>query len=102
MEDISISQLLLQEFRAFRDVEFREFASEILTWKQDIGERVSSIESKIKPALENNGQPSRLSVVENRVTALERERWRVAGAIGAMVVVSGMVWEFVKHKLFGF
>jgi len=43
-------QLLLTEFRAFRDTEWREFRESVSAWQQETGERVAQLETQVKPA----------------------------------------------------
>jgi hypothetical protein len=82
MEELT-AQLVLQEIRGVRD-DLQAFKNEVSEWKQELGERVASVETTIRPAIQGNGQPSRLSAVETRVTALEKMWWK---AIGAAVAV---------------
>jgi hypothetical protein len=90
------ARILLEEFRAFR--------TDISEWKQETGERITAIETAIKPAILGNGQPSRMTVVESRCTALEQLRWRISGigaAVGsaATVAVELLIhlWPGAKH-----
>ena len=81
------AELLLHEFRAFRE--------ELSAWKQETGERVTAIETAVKPAIQGNGQPSRLSAIEARVTALERVWWKVVGASAAVWAILTLVLHFI-------
>lgn len=87
------AQVLLQEFREFRN--------DITEWRQDTGERVAALEATIKPAIQGNGQPSRLTAVESRVTELEHRRWKHDGMVVALWAVFTAAWEFVKLKITG-
>jgi hypothetical protein len=69
MED-QTAHLLLSEFRAFRDNEWRDFREQVWTWQQNTGERVAQLESQVKSGITGNGQPSRLQVVEDTVEDL--------------------------------
>lgn len=76
------AHILLEEFRSFR--------AEITQWKQGTGERLTALETTVRPALVNNGQKSRMAAIEDRVTALEHIRWSVSGiwaAVGAVATV---------------
>jgi hypothetical protein len=55
----------------------------VTAWQQDTGERVAQLETQVRAGVTGNGQPSRLGVVEQRVTSLERFRWYLGG-IAAM------------------
>lgn len=79
-----VSSVLLQEFRAFRDAEFRVFRDELTAWKQEVGERLASLEADVKSGIKGNGQPSRLTTVEERLTELQRVRWKAVGAFVAV------------------
>ncbi len=83
------ARILLEEFRAFR--------AEISEWKQETGERVTAIETAIKPAILGNGQPSRLTVVESRCTVLEQVRWRISGIWAAVGSVATVGVELLIH-----
>ncbi len=71
------AELLLREFRDFR--------SEIQEWRQDTTERVVRLETVVKPALQGNGQPAQIIMLDRRVTRLEKALVRVT-AVGATVV----------------
>jgi hypothetical protein len=86
------TQILLQEFRAFRDSEFRDFRNEVAAWKQETGERVTALEVKVKDGLEDNGTPSRMTAVETRVSGLEKIRWKTTGIVSA-------IWAIVTLTL---
>ena len=70
MPDQTIN-LLLAEFRAFRDNEFREFKDDVSTWKSDNGTRIGILENDVKSGIKGNGQPSRLAILEKKVELLE-------------------------------
>ena len=95
-----VAELLLQEFRAFRDTEFREFREDVASWKQDSGERLAKLESEVMTGVSGNGQPSRLAVVESKVQNLERLTWIVSGVIIAVQAAVGALahWWPWGHK----
>ena len=100
MQDQTIVQLLLQEFRAFRDTEFHDFRDDVSAWRQETGERVAVLESEVKSGLKGNGQPSRMTKAEDRITALERAWWKIVGACAAVWALLTVVLHFVpwgKH-----
>lgn len=81
-------QLLLTEFRAFRDTEWREFRESVAAWQQDTGERVVRLETVVKPALQGNGRPPQIVSIDTRVTRLEK-------AWGKVVAVGAAVWAAI-------
>ncbi len=89
-------QLLLTEFRSFRDTEWREFRVSVSAWQQETGERVAQLETQVKAGVTGNGQPSRLALVEQRVTSLERFRWYLAGVAVAIGPVLTMASRWVQ------
>lgn len=92
------AELLLQEFRAFRDNEFRAFRDDVAAWRQDTGERLKSLETTAKDALIDNGQPSRLTVVEQKVSILERIMWIGSGVVLSAQVLFGVLLEWRPWK----
>jgi hypothetical protein len=88
-------QLLLTEFRAFRDTEWREFRESVSAWQQETGERVAQLEVKAKD-LCGNGQPGRMTVAEQGISALQRFRyWQ----LGAAAVLSGIITVALRYVL---
>jgi hypothetical protein len=100
MED-KIALLLLQEFRSFRDTEFREFREDIASWRQNSGERLAKLESEVKSGVSGNGQPSRLAIVEDRVDALQRDRWFGAGVVAAISSGLTLGCGYALRMIFG-
>jgi hypothetical protein len=80
-------QLLLTEFRAFRDTEWREFRESVSAWQQETGERIAQLEAQVKAGVTGNGQPSRLQVVEHNVEQLNRFRYWLLGFAGVASVI---------------
>ena len=87
------SQLLLEEFRSFR--------SDISDWRGETSERLTAIETAIKPAILGNGQPSRLTSVEARCTALEVVRWRGSGMMAVAAAIAAVVSTVVVDVIAG-
>ena len=85
MEDMT--SVLLQEIRGLRE-ELREFKDEVASWRQDVGERLVKVETVVKPALMTNGQPSQISVIDARLTSIEKS-W------GKLIAVGAVVWGTV-------
>jgi len=55
------------------------------------GERLASVETNVT-LLVGNGQPGRITILEQRVDDLRRWRWRMVGiATGVATVMSGIV-----------
>jgi hypothetical protein len=80
-------QLLLTEFRAFRDTEWREFRVAVSSWQQETGERVAQLETQVKAGVTGNGQPSRLQVAERSIDQLNRFRYWLLGCAGVLSVI---------------
>ena len=89
MEDLTVVNVLLGEFRAFRDVEFRQFRDE----QTDLRARVAALEITIKPVVIGNGQPSELASIKSRISDLESIRWRAIGAVGTICMVISMLFS---------
>jgi hypothetical protein len=71
--------------------ELRELRSDYNTHARETGERLASLETSMY-SLVGNGQPGRITVVEQRVDDLRRWRWRMVGiATGVATVLSGIV-----------
>lgn len=89
------SQLLLDEFREFRgeqQQENREIRELLAKLREDFAGRVTTLESHVKAGLTGNGQPSRMTSAETRLTALERSWWKLVGA-------SGVLWALIEVAL---
>lgn len=82
MED-QLTQVLLQEFRAFRDTEFSEFRNQLAAWQQESEKRVATLEAQVKD-LYGNGRDGRVTIVEKRVSWLERLTWTASGIFMAV------------------
>lgn len=80
-------QLLLTEFRAFRDTEWREFRASVVSWQQDTGERIAQLEIQVKSGITGNGQPSRLQLAERSIDQLNRFRYWLLGGAGVLSVL---------------
>ena len=98
MDGLIPGSLILDEIRAVRD-EMREFRSDVNAWRQETGERIAKLEAQVKPAIIGNGQPSRLAQIDDRVTALERHHWRLAGAASAAGAIVALLVDVVRKKL---
>lgn len=84
--------LLLQEFRAFRDTEWREFCASVSAWQRETGERVAQLETQVKSGVTGNGQPSRLQVAEGNIDRLNRFRYWLLGAAGIISIILHFIW----------
>jgi len=86
-------EVLLQEFCDFR--------ADISERRQDIGERVATVEAVVRPAIQGNGQPSRLTRAEEQIRELEHRRWKHDGMVAGLWVAATAAWEFIKYKMTG-
>ena len=80
-------QLLLTEFRAFRDTEWREFRESVSAWQQGTGERVAQLETQVRD-LYGNGRPGRVSKLESKTDKHARIIWI---GMGAWTVINAVV-----------
>lgn len=71
--------LLLTEFRAFRDTEWRDFRESVASWQQNTGERMTQLQTQMRD-LYGNGQPGRVSKLESKTEKHSRVIWLVMGA----------------------
>lgn len=77
------SDLILAELRALR--------SDYNTHARETGERLASLETSMY-SLVGNGQPGRITLLEQAVDDLRRWRWRIVGiATGVATLMSGIV-----------
>ena len=90
-------QLLLTEFRAFRDAEWREFRVSVSSWQQETGERIAQLETQVKAGVTGNGQPSRLQVAERNIAQLNRFRYWLLGCAGIVSVVLHYILQGGKY-----
>lgn len=60
-----------------------------------IGERLAKLETHME-SLVGNGQPGRLTVVENKVSELQRWRWRIAGIATGLSAALTVILHFWK------
>lgn len=97
MDDL-LPNMIIDEIRAVRD-ELRSFRETVTAWRQEMGERIATIETQIRPAILGNGQPSRLAVVESHVDELRRERWRLAGVATGVAGLFTILIELFRKKL---
>jgi hypothetical protein len=88
-------QLLLTEFRAFRDTEWREFRESVASWQQDTGERIAQLETQVRSGVTGNGQPSRLQVAERNIDQLNRFRYWLLG----IACVASLIIHYVLPVL---
>ncbi len=88
-------QLLLTEFRAFRDTEWREFRESVSAWQQETGERVAELESQMRD-LYGNGQPGRVSRLESKTDKHSRVIWL---GMGAWTVINTIIAYFCRLHL---
>lgn len=87
-------QLLLTEFRAFRDTEWREFRESVSAWQQETGERVAQLEVKERD-IGGNGQPGRMALAEQSIAALQRFRYWQLGAAAVVSVLFTLVLKYL-------
>lgn len=99
---IVMSQLILAEFRAFRDGEWMRFRGEVDTFRNDMVSRVVRCESSIKVGLDGNGQPSRMKIVEDAIALLNKFRWQALALISAASALFALLgWAFPRNGLIG-
>lgn len=71
--------------------EVRELRSDYNTHARETGERLASLELGMYD-LRGNGQPGRITVLEDRIDDLRKWKWRMVGITsGVATVMSGLV-----------
>jgi hypothetical protein len=90
-----VAVLLLEEFRAFRDTEFREFRESVADQQRVTAERVTTLEVVVKDGLIDNGHDCRMTAVERKLDGLQRWRWQATGIAAAVTAVAGWVSKHV-------
>jgi hypothetical protein len=71
--------------------EVQSLRADYNTNARETGERLSSLETSMT-SLVGNGQPGRITILEQRLDDLRRWRWRMVGiATGVATVLSGIV-----------
>lgn len=83
------------------DAKFEEFRRDVTSWQQEQGEKVARLEAQVKPAIIDNGQPSKLSSIDARVRTLERSYFKMIGASSVSGAVVALAIE-VARKHWGF
>jgi len=95
---VMMSQMILSEFRTFRDVEWRDFHKNVTQWRSDMSERVTKIEVVVQAGLTNT--PSRLSVLEEKMQAFDKLRWQLFGVVSAISAATAFLgWFFPRNGL---
>jgi hypothetical protein len=99
---VMMSQLILSEFRNFRDIEWRDFRLQVTTSHLDTGTRLAKAELSIEMAIDGNGRPSRLDVAEADIDELKKFRWQAlaycACACGFLSSLAAFVgWYWPRH-----
>ena len=98
-DQVDILMITLAEVRNFHS-EFNSFRSEDQDWKQDVGQRLSAVETSVASGLTGAASnPSRLRVVEVDVEELKTTRWKSVGAttvLGALVgAIAANFWKIL-------
>jgi hypothetical protein len=95
---VMMSQMILSEFRTFRDVEWRDFYQQVTQWRSDMSEHVAKIEVVVEAGLTgNNSTPSRLTVLEVKMQAFDKLRWQLFGVVSAVSALIG--WFFPRNGI---
>jgi hypothetical protein len=101
MDDSLIPGKVILDAIGKLDDKFEEFRRDVTSWQQETGEKVVKLETIVHPALINNGQPSKISSIDTRVTNLERSKYWMAGVCSSTGALAGIIFELVR-KNFGF
>jgi len=93
--DPQIESVILSEIQAIGS-KLQDFQARTYAWQQEAGERFAALETSMK-AVVGNGQPGRLTRVEQAVAVLQRWQYRMIGAAaGGGLVVTAIAW-IVTH-----
>ncbi len=63
-------------------------------------QRITTLETETK-TLFDNGQPGRVTKIEDRLTALEEVRWKAAGWVGSALLALEVVGHILWSKITG-
>lgn len=89
------AELLLDEFRAFRDQEFREFVNSVAAWREESSGRLSALEVQAKDII-GNGRPGRMDDAEDDIQKLQQwQHWVLGISVGVSALVSIGAWIIV-------
>ena len=86
----------IEDLRADNREDMRELRESFEAFKAEAVEKVTRLETIVKPALVNNGQPSRLTQVENRISDLEKFRWKQTGAAATCGFLIAFAGEWLR------
>jgi len=91
----SLVELILLEFRAFRDTEFRTFREEAEKGRKEAAERIAKLEIHVKEGIVGNGHPSRLTQAETHLTMLLSQMSTVMQALATVRTEKLAFWKRV-------
>jgi hypothetical protein len=99
---VMMSQLILAEFRNFRDIEWRDFRAQATANHTDMGTRMAKAEISIEMAIDGKGRPSRLDLAESDIDELKKFRWQAlaycASACGFLSSAAAFIgWYWPRH-----
>jgi hypothetical protein len=92
---VMMSQLILSEFRNFRDVEWRDFRAQATGWREDTAARLVKAELTLELSIVGTLQPSRLTVAENSIEELKKFKLQALALVGGFGALFSAVAAFV-------
>jgi hypothetical protein len=79
-------------------IELRELRTDFNKTMRETGERLASLEAQLHAVL-GNGQPGRLTLVEQSCKELSAFRWKAIGYCTATATVASTVAAFLLHLI---
>jgi len=101
MDDLISGATILQAIQALRDEnrdDMRELRESFESFRTDSVEKVARLEAQLKTVL-GNGQPGRMTLAEERISSLERVRWKQSGIAATVGLLGAIVVEAIRKKL---
>jgi chaperonin GroEL (HSP60 family) len=101
MDDLISGATILSAIDALRKEQredMRELRESFEAFRVECAGKVAVLEAKMTTVL-GNGQPGRLTVVEEKIGDLQRVHWKQAGIASTLGFVGAFVLEVVRKKL---
>lgn len=79
-------------------IELRELRTDFNNTMRETGERLAKLETHLESVV-GNGQPGRLTLVEQSVKELTAWKWKMVGITTAIATVASTVVAFLFHLI---
>lgn len=87
--DPSTSDIILEEVRELRTV--------VVDAKQEIGERLATVETHLY-GLVGNGQPGKISDIEDDIKELQRFKYWLLGSAATVSASAHVAWHWITGR----